>query len=136
MSRSLVALLEGKLVQHNVGVTRPTLAGDGVDVLSWRTNGEYSSPLAAVFLDGDQALTLGPPTGGATGPELWGYRLGQWWRIGYLNDGEDVAIAGNVQGFAQAMNVVGIFERLCVAGTPSVGAVVAKLAPIDSWDTP
>jgi hypothetical protein len=136
MSRSLVALLEGKLVQHNVGVTRPTLVGDGVDISSWRTNAVYSGPIAAVFLDGDQALTLAAPTGGDSGPELWGYGLGQWWRIGYVNDGADVSIAGVSQGFVQAVNVIGIFDRLCLCGTPSVGAVVAKFAPIDDWRTP
>lgn len=136
MSRSLVALLENKLVQHAISATRPSLANDGVDVLSWRTNGEFSGPLAAVMLGGDQAMTIGPPTGGALGPELWGYRLSQWWVIGYVNDGNDVTIAGAAQGFAQAMNIIGIFERLCIAGTPSVGAAVAKLAPIDSWETP
>lgn len=135
MSRSLVALLENKLVQHTIGVARPTLATDGVDVLSWRTNGDFSGPIAAIFLDGDQAMTIAPPTGGTLGPELWGYRLAQWWRIGYVNDGQDVSIAGNLQGFVQQMNIIGVFERLCVAGTPSIGAAVAKIAPIDSWTT-
>lgn len=136
MSRSLVALIEGKLVQHAVPTTRPDDATDGVDIIPWRTNGEYSSPLATVMLDGSEAITLGPPTGGSLGPELWGYRLEQWWRIGYINDGNDVSIAGAGQGFAQAMNIIGIFERLCVCGTPDTGAVTVKLAPIDSWEAP
>lgn len=136
MSRNLVALLEPKLVQHAVGVTRPSLAGDGVDVLPWRTNGAYSAPLATVFLDSDIATTLSAPTGGTLGPELWGYRLSQWWRVGYLNDGSDIALAGNLQGFAQSMNIIGIFERLVVCGTASGGAVVtARLVPLDSWTT-
>lgn len=135
MSRSLVALLENKLVQHAVAAARPTTDEDGVSILSWRTNGEFSGPIACVFIDGSLASTLDAPTDGANGPELWGYRLSQWWRIGYVNDGQAIELAGNLQGYVQEMNVIGIFERLCIAGTASAGAVVAKLAPIDSWTT-
>lgn len=135
MSRSLVAMLENKFAQTNVGA-RPTLASDGVDILHWRTNGEFSTPLAALLIDGSLAMTIGSPAGGADGVELWGYRLAQWWRIGVVNDGQDVPIVGPGQGFGQAINVVGVFERLAISGTPSAGAATAILIPIQTWETP
>lgn len=136
MSRTLLALLDAKLVQHAISADRPTTAVDGQSITSWRVNGAFSMPLAAVMIDGDQALTLSSPTGGTEGVELWGYVLGQWWRIGVLHNGADIPIAGNLQGFVQQIQIIGIFERLCIAGTLSAGNAVAKLAPIDQWTTP
>lgn len=136
MSRTLLSLLENKLVQHAISANRPSLATDGVDISSWRIHGQFSVPLAAVFIDGDQALDLSSPTGGTEGVELWGYRLSQWWRIGVLHNGSVIALAGNLQGFVQQIQIIGIFDRLAIAATPSVGAVVAKFGPIDQWTTP
>lgn len=136
MSRSLVALLENKLVEHAISATRPSGGSDGVSIAGWLTNGTYSSPIAALFIDGSAALVLSSPTGGAAGAELWGYRLSQWWRIGYINDGDDVGIVGTAQGFAQQLDIIGVFDRLCVAGTASTGTATAKIAPIDAWETP
>lgn len=136
MSRSLFAAIDSLAVQHAIAATRPTTAIDGVDVTGWRTRDRFSGPLAAVFLDGDAAVTIGAPTGGSSGPELWGYRFGQWWRVGYLNDGQDVAVAANLQGYVQAVNTIGIFERLCIAGTVTGGTATAKFVPIDSWESP
>jgi hypothetical protein len=136
VSRNLVALLESKLVQHTISATRPSGPSDGVDVTPWRTNGQFAGELAVVFIDGDQALSVSSPTGGSAGVELWGYRLSQWWLIGYLNDGTQISITGAAQGFAQQANVIGAFDRLAVAGTPSVGTVLAKFVPLDQWQTP
>ena len=131
--RALVALLEDKLVSVAVAAARPAVAGDGVDITSWRTSGQFSGPLAAIFLDGSQAQTINSPTGGASGVELWGYRLSQWWLIGYLNAGTAIPVVGVDQGFAAEVNVIGIFDRLAVAGTPSAGTTTAKLVPMEQW---
>ncbi len=126
MNESLIASVA-------VSATRPTSALHGVDVMHWRANGVFAPVLACLFLDGTLAATLTSPTDGTSGVELWGYRLSQWWRLGYINDSVDVELAGNLQGFAQQLDVIGVFERLCIAGTVSAGAATAKLAPIDSW---
>lgn len=136
MARTLLAMIESQLVTVAVAAARPSLAGDGVDITSWRTNGEFSSRMAALFLDGSAAQTLTSPTGGTKGVELWGYRLSQWWLIGIINNGEDVVIVGTGQGFACEIDVVGIFEKLAIAGTPSTGSCQASLAPIQEWQTP
>lgn len=130
--RNLVARLADKLVQGAVGA-RPTLAGDGIDVTSWRTGAAFSSPRAVAQIDGTVAATLSSPAGGAKGPEVWGYVDAQWWLIGYLNNGQDVPIVGNLQGFAQELDVIGIFDRIAIAATVSAGAATAKLYPIDVW---
>jgi hypothetical protein len=132
-TRNLLAALDNKLVQVAIAAARPTTALHGVDVTSWRTGVFFSSQMAALLVDGDQAMTIASPTGGALGVELWGYRLAQWWRIGYLNDGASIDIAGNLQGYAAEVDIIGIFDRIAVAGTPNVGAAIAKLIPIESW---
>jgi len=132
-TRVLVAMLEDKLVTVPISNTRPDDAGDGVAITTWRINGKFSPTRAALFLDGSAAATITAPTGGAEGPELWGYVQGQWWFVGYLNRGADVFIVDADRGFAQEIDVIGIFERLCVAGTQSAGAVAVKLAPIEQW---
>lgn len=130
--RSMVALLEEKALQVAVVATRPSAAGDGVDISSWRSSGNFSNPVAAVFVDGSQAQTVDSPTGGSSGVELWGYRFSQWWLLGFLNNKTAIPIAGAAQGFAQQVDVIGIFERLAVAGTVSGGAATAKLVPLEA----
>lgn len=136
MARYLLAMIQPQLVTVAVTAARPSAPGDGVAITSWRTNGEFSTRLAAVFLDGSTAQTLASPTGGADGPELWGYRLSQWWRIGVLHNGADIPIVGASQGFTIRVDIVGVFERLHIAGTPSAGTCQASLAPIQEWTTP
>jgi hypothetical protein len=134
-TRSLVAAVDNKLVQVNVTAARPSGPGDGVDITTWRTNGVFASLQAIVHIDGDGGMTIASPTGGALGVEIWGYRLAQWWRVGYLNDGAAVDIAGNLQGYATIVDDVGIFDRLAIAGTASDGTAVAKLVPLENWSS-
>ena len=132
MAMSLISMIESKLVTATVTAARPSGAGDGVDITSWRWSGiGIGAPAwAALFLDGSEAQTLASPTGGDEGPELWGYAMSQWWRIGVINNGADVAIAGATQGAASRISVIGIFDRLALAATPSVGTCTVKLVPI------
>ena len=132
-TRNLLAAIDAKLVQVAITATRPSTALHGVDVTSWRTGVFFSSQMAALLVDGDRAMTIASPTLGANGVELWGYRLSQWWRIGYLNDGQSIDIAGDLQGYATEVDIIGIFDRIAIAGTPSAGTAVAKLIPIESW---
>lgn len=132
-SRQLLAALDNKLVQVTITAARPALATDGVDVTSWRTNLFFSAQMAEVLIDGDGAMTITVPTGGAGGVELWGYRLSQWWRIGFLNDGADIVIVGDLQGYAAQVDLIGTFDRIAIAGTPSAGTAIAKLIPIEVW---
>lgn len=113
--------------------TRPNLASHGVDITSWRDNGRFASALAGIFLEGSAAQTLSSPTGGTRGVELWGYVRERWWLVGAINNGDTVEIAGATQGFVQEMNVIGVFERLAVAATASVGTTTARFFPIDQW---
>ena len=133
MALSLTRMIEGQLVTTTVTAARPSAASDGVDVTSWRWSnlGAFAPRRAVLFLDGSQAQTLASPTGGSEGPEVWGQVLGQWWRAGVVNNGASVEIAGASQGAALEIVVMGVFERLAIAGTPSAGTCVAKLAPIE-----
>lgn len=133
MAQNLVALNAGKLVTMPVTAARPVAAGDGVDITNWRVTGLFGPPLASVMLGGTLAANVSSPTGGANGVEVWGYVQTAWWLIGYLNNGADVPLAGAGQGFAQEMDVIGIFERLAIAGTPSAGVVTATLVPMASF---
>jgi len=131
MTRNLFAMLENKLVETAVTAARPSAPGDGVDVTSWRTNG-FSGASAAVMLKGSAAATVTSPTDGAQGVELWGYVLGKWRLIVELRDGRDITVDAD-RGYAQEANVIGVFERLAIAGTVSAGAVTGQIAPIEGW---
>jgi hypothetical protein len=124
---------ESALVTMAVSATRPAASTDGVDIMPWRANGLFAPPLAGMFISGSVALTLQAPAGGVRGVELYGWRLSKWWLIGYLNDGADIVINGAGLGYAQEVNILGIFERLCVVGVPTTGTVTASFAPVDHW---
>lgn len=133
-----IAISESKLLSIAVSTTRPATAEDGVDITSWRLTASagYGPSVAAVFLDGTEALTLDSPTGGIDGPEIWGYRLAKWYRLGYLNNGLPIPIASASLGFAAQVEGVGIFERIAIAATPSAGSATASLIPIQEWLLP
>jgi hypothetical protein len=135
MSRSLVALIEPKLVEFVINPARPSVDADGIDITHWRQNGAYSGPLAFLAFHSTAPCVVSAPDGGSAGPELWLRRLGKWHRVGYINDGTDVEVDGPDRGFAQAMNIIGVFERLYVAGTVSAGVATARVIPIDTWET-
>jgi hypothetical protein len=138
MHSRMISMPESKLVTVAVSATRPTTAGDGVAVTSWQwpALGNAAPSGAVLFLDASEALTLASPTGGSDGPEVWGYRLSTWWRLGYLNNSIDIVIVGPAQGFAAELNIIGVFDRLAIAGTPSAGTVTASIAPINEWQVP
>lgn len=133
-----IAMYDEKLLSVAVSITRPSGVNDGVDITSWRmlAGGQMGPAVCAAFMDGSEALTINSPTGGLDGPEIWGWRLSQWWRLGYLNNGLPIIIVSATQGFATQIEGVGIFDRLAVAGTPTVGTVTTKLIPIQEWQTP
>lgn len=132
LKRNLVAMNEPKLVQHVIG-GRPANPGDGVDITSWRTNLEFSAPYAIVFIDCTAAATLNAPANGLE-VELWGYRTNfGWHRIGFLNDASDIIIAVDLLGYSQECDVLGVFERLCVAATVSAGQATAKFVPMEYY---
>jgi hypothetical protein len=129
--RNLVSLVESKLVVTNVMAAAPTVVGDGVDITSWRSAGEFSGAYAMVAVHGSVDAVISAAAGGQ-GVEIWGYRLGKWWLISELRDGRDITIGAN-KGYAQAVNIIGVFERLAVVGTVSAGVATARLAPIELW---
>lgn len=130
-TRSLVAQLADRLVQHLITGTRPVLATDGVDLATWKTGGAYGPVSAAIYFDGSAPATLTAPTGGAIGVELWGLKLGQWWLIGALNAGAAIVIVSETLGSTLQVEGVGGFDRLFVAGTSSAGAATAQLVPLE-----
>lgn len=129
-TRQLFAMSESKLVSVAVSA-RPTIATDGVDVSSWLENGIFCGAMAAVFVGGTADGVLTSPAGGAEGVELWGYRLSKWWLIASLRDGRDITVYADGHGYSQALNVIGVYQRLAVAGS-GVGGL-AQLAPIEVW---
>lgn len=135
-NRNLNSRRDDKLVQHAMPAARPSVPTDGVDISSWKTNSAYSPAGAMVIVDGSAAATVNSPTGGASGVEIWGYvggAVAQWSRIGYLNDGTGVDIMSNTQSYSQQIAEVGVFDRLCVCGTPSAGACTVQYIPIEMW---
>lgn len=133
MGRTLVAMNEGRLVTTAIVTDRPVGALDGVDISAWRDNGVFAPPLAGMFVSGSEALTLTSPAAGARGAELYGWRMSKWWLIGYLNDGLEIEIGGVDQGYAQEVNILGIFTRLAVVASISSGTADVTFAPIDHW---
>lgn len=129
--RNVVSLVEAKVVNTNLMAAAPTLVGDGVDITPWRTTGEFSGAYAMVAVTGDTDTTITAAVGGQ-GVEIWGYRLGKWWLISELRDGRDITV-GPTRGYAQAVNIIGVFERLAVVGTVPLGVATARLAPIELW---
>lgn len=130
-ARQLFAIVESRLVSIAIGA-RPTAPGDGVDVTNWLESGVFCGAMAAVFIGGNGADgTLTAPASGDCGVELWGYRLSKWWLISGLRDGRDIAVYSDGRGYSQAVNVIGVFNRLAVAG--SGVAAVAQIAPIEAW---
>ncbi|HET9063692.1 MAG TPA: hypothetical protein VFO62_10425 [Candidatus Binatia bacterium] len=138
MSYSQIIAVASKAKTLAISATRPSGASDGVDITSWRidVNGGYAPTTAALLIEGSQALEVESPTGGLDGPELWGYRLNKWWRAGYLNNGLDIVIVGASQGFAAEISIIGVFERLAIAGTPSIGSATATMIPVQEWQVP
>jgi hypothetical protein len=132
LKRNLVAMSAQKLVQHVIG-GRPATADDGVDITGWRTNLEFSAPYAVVFVECDAAATISALMG-SIGIELLGYRTNFGWRlIGYLNNAGQITIAADLIGYAQECDVLGVFERLCIAATVSAGTAIAKFCPLEYY---
>lgn len=62
--------------------------------------------------------------------KLYGYRNSQWYAIGDINGG--VTFSGTAAiGFAQVVQMVGVFDRLAVGGTLSSGTAIVTFEPIE-----
>jgi len=130
--RNLVAMSEQMLVQHVIG-ERPADVNAGASILGWRVNKQFSAPIAVVFIECNVAAQLTAPANGDA-VELFGYRSDSgigWRRIGYLNDAQLISVKADLIGYAQQVDVLGIFERLCVAATVSAGQAIARFAPME-----
>ena len=130
-NHTLFSLLDAKMVTATIAA-RPALATDGVDITTWRTSSTFTGAMAAVFIAGSTTATVTSPSGGSSGVELWGYRMTKWWLIAELRDGRDISVTSTT-GYSQAVNVIGVYDRLAVAGTVSAGTATAQLAPIEAW---
>lgn len=102
-------------VKANIGQLKTIAAGNlpavvdgtsGVDISSWSGLNTFFPTRAVVYLYGT-AATL-------TAATLYGYRHGRWHAIGLLNGGEDITIGSTTIGFAQAVDIIGVFSRLAV----------------------
>lgn len=109
-----------------VSATRPSSGSDGVSTAAFRGFGRIT-----IVLDADAARTLADPTGGTAGVELWAYESSQWSLIGILNDGADISIVANTQGWAVTLDLGRSYDRLAVAGTPSAGTITQRFVPIE-----
>lgn len=130
-TRSLVAQLTDKLVQHAINGARPAAPTDGADLATWKVGGAYGPSSVAIYLDGTAPATIAAPAGGSLGVELWGFKLGQWWLIGSLNASVAIPVASDTLGSVVQLEGIGGFDRLFVAGTPSAGTVSAQLVPLE-----
>jgi len=130
-TRTLVAQLTDKLVQHALTGARPTSPTDGVDLATWKTGGAYGPVSLVIYFDATAPATIAAPAGGSTGVELWGFSLGLWWLIAVLNAGLPIPIASDTLGSAEQLDGVGGLDRLFVAGTLSAGSCSAQFAPLE-----
>lgn len=131
--RQLVGLLTDKVTNAIAIGARPALAGDGVDISSWKSGGTFLNPLMQVFIDGTGALDLTGPAASTEGVELWGYKLGAWYMFAHLNGGAQIHVAGVGQGYSEVVADLGDFDRLAVAATVSANAATVKFGAMESW---
>lgn len=107
--------------------TKPSAAGDGVDVSQWKS-GPHAPQAVVVLIDGDATMTV-------TGAELWGYvatsGATKWRVLGKLNNGETITISGANQGHAEEVGHVAMASRLAVVGTEVGGNATYMFAPLD-----
>ncbi len=129
----LSTLLSGlATAQVAMGVIRPNGVGDGINLIDWRQSG-YAPRSALALIEGDQALTIDSPTGGANGAEIWGLILGKWKLAGYLNNGSKVVVAGALLGYVQELDDLAAFTRMLICGTPNIGAPTYGFCPMETW---
>lgn len=129
--REVIELRTGRATAPLAIGARPALAGDGVDVTSWRPDGKRSPRDLQLFIAGTVAASITAPGGGTVGVELWGYKLGAWWFNCSINGANAVPIAGAGQGYAQPVYELGDFDRLAIAGTVSAGSASVVFAPLE-----
>lgn len=128
---SLIAQLGNKLLSHVLTGARPVSAGDGVDLATWKTGGGYVDLSGFIYFSGTLAASLTAPTGGTLGVELWGFKLGQWWLVGSLNNAAAIPIVSATLGAVTKSDLIGGFDRLFVAATTSAGTVTAQFVPLE-----
>jgi hypothetical protein len=70
---------------------------------------------AVVFITATQAQTFSAALG------LYGFRAdnSNWYLLGVLNNGTAIATLGATTGFSQAVNCIGVFDRLAVGSLAS-----------------
>lgn len=109
---------------------RPTAANQFADISGWRLGG--MAPREAILdFDGDAALTISSPTGGSTGPELWGVVNGNIRLLGSLH-ANPVVIAGDTEGYDEETEDAGLATGLYVAGTVTGGNATVSFIASDS----
>lgn len=118
---------------------RPSAAGDGVDITTWKVNGQFGHVNCTAYIksDGAGACTVTSPSGGSHGVEVWIGKTNNagvfhWWLVGYLNGGVDVDVPNNV-GSAFSLELAAIGSRLALAGVPSAHAPTYYFEPIETW---
>jgi hypothetical protein len=129
MHAERIAQLANLVQTHQLNGNRPAAATDGVDLASWRS-GTYGPIAVQVYLGGSAAASVTAPAGGAA-VEVWGFKLGAWWRVATLGGGAQIPIAGPGQGATERVDYLGGFDRLFVAGTASAGTVTAQFVPYE-----
>lgn len=113
---------------------RPTLASQFVDITNWRLGGK-APRFAIMDFDGSAAVTIDSPTSGSTGPELWGIVNGNIRLLGSTR-ARPIVIAGDLFGYDEETEDVGIATGLYVAGTVTGGTATVSFIPTDAGETP
>ncbi|HLZ48469.1 MAG TPA: hypothetical protein VKR80_07460 [Candidatus Limnocylindria bacterium] len=100
----------------------PLTSTDGIDCTDWNVGAvsRISFDAATVYITGTAGATL-------TGPvNIWGFRNGQWWQLGSLDGGANLAITqsgATIDGIARRVDEVAIFTRLAVSCATVTGGV-------------
>lgn len=118
-----------------VSTTRPTAAGDGVDISAlFAAEGGGVPPQMMVYLKGDGTSTgVGNPTGGTSGPEVWSYMADdtgtlRWCLVGFLNGKNAIALPASATAgeycemLTNTLALLG--TRVAIAGAPATGGGV------------
>lgn len=111
-----------------VSATRPTLSTHGVDVTTFGRGG-FRMPKLLVMLIPDASRTLDSPTGGSAGPEVWTYINSIWCLVSYFRPTAPISVPAG--GYAEAISLGFLGDRVAIAGTKSGGTINYQLAPVE-----
>jgi hypothetical protein len=114
-----------KVTQAAGSLPTPSTGSDGASIETWK-EGRTGPAQAFIRMRPSVNNTV-------TSPKLYGRHADTiWYLIGDLNNANTITLTTTV-GFAQVIQLPGVFERLAVGGTVSAGTVTVDFNPTESY---